>query len=255
MNTPKNVNGLGGQALAQFHEQVTGAIRATKDGNRIFFDKASFPWVSSIESKWSIIRNEYDRIARALDLLPGIEEISKSQHSLSNDKRWKIFPFFAYGYESRHNGDRCPETLKIVRQIPDVRAAMFSVLQPGKEIRPHTGAFCGVLRFHLGVKIPPSQCGISVGGQTVSWKEADGFVFDDTHLHYAWNKSSETRAVLLVDFARPLEERLSAINQRIINAMASNLVDDVDTHWEAWEANYGQAFDQILDHQHDKFRS
>jgi len=227
--------------------ELISAIRASKDGTRAFFDH-SLAWVAQVESGWRVIRDEFERVSRALQLLPGLEEISKSQASLTTDRRWKVFPLFAYGVAIKKNQERCPETNRIVRMIPGVRAAMFSILQPGKEIPPHEGAYCGVLRYHLGVKVPEpeTRCGISVGGQIAHWRNGQSLIFDDTHRHYAWNHSTEDRVILLVDFARPLEKRLSMINEAVINTMTRELVDGAPERWDAWETRFGRRFDELI---------
>jgi aspartyl/asparaginyl beta-hydroxylase (cupin superfamily) len=239
---------LGTELLSTWRAEVVRAIRATQDGNKVFFDDRAFPWAKEIESRWQSIRAEFDQISRALNLLPGIEEISKSQYGLTRDRRWQIFPFRAYGIEYFKNNLRCPETAKAINLIPGVRAAMFSILRPGKEIPPHEGIYCGVLRFHLGVKVPnpETQCGISVGGHIAHWKEGRSIIFDDTHPHTAWNHSGEDRAVLLVDFPRPLPSHLSLINARMIDGIGkSQLVEHSDQNWQDWENTYGADFDRI----------
>ncbi|MFG3701739.1 aspartyl/asparaginyl beta-hydroxylase domain-containing protein [Micromonospora sp. NPDC047620] len=44
---------------------------------------------------------------------------------------------------------------------------------------------------------------LGVGNQTRRWHEGSIFVFDDTVEHEAWNRTGETRTVLLFDFLRP----------------------------------------------------
>ena len=49
----------------------------------------------------------------------------------------------------------------------------------------------------------PPDCALRVGGQIHEWKEGRCVTFDDTYLHEAWNNSSETRVVLIVDSWNP----------------------------------------------------
>jgi len=42
-----------------------------------------------------------------------------------------------------------------------------------------------------------------VGGMTVEWRVGEGFVFDDTIEHEAWNDSDELRVVLIIDLWPP----------------------------------------------------
>jgi beta-hydroxylase len=42
-----------------------------------------------------------------------------------------------------------------------------------------------------------------VGDETRTWQEGKCMVFDDTVEHEAWNKSDQSRVVLIVDFKAP----------------------------------------------------
>ena len=78
----------------------------------------------------------------------------------------------------------------------------FSVLKPGAHIPPHTGVVNVRLVCHLPLIVPP-DCGIRVGSETRGWKEGECIVFDDTFEHEAWNKSGQTRVVLIFDIWNP----------------------------------------------------
>ncbi len=230
-------------------EELIQKIRCTHDGRKTFFSTDAFPWVTQVEAHWQAIRNEVDSLLMALDLLPGFEEIQTEQYQLSQDKRWKIFPIFAYGYWLKRNMERCPETTKAIKMIPDLRAAMFSILQPQKELPSHMGNYCGVLRYQLAIKVPKQErlCGISVGGQEVHWQEGKSLIFDDTHMHHAWNRSGEDRVVLFVDFNRPLPIPLNEMNNRVIaNIGQSHFIDNAIQQWDAWELAHGDKLDEWL---------
>jgi beta-hydroxylase len=93
--------------------------------------------------------------------------------------------------------------------------AMISILAPGKHIPPHRGPYKGVLRFHLGLLIPgpPGACRIRIDTETRPWVEGRSLIFDDSFEHEAWNDTGSLRAVLFVDFVRPLPFPLSLLNR------------------------------------------
>jgi beta-hydroxylase len=230
-------------------EQLIRGIRRVEDGQKTFFDTSLFTWAQELESQWLIIRSELDRLLTALDLLPGFEEIQAEQFHLTKDKRWKVFPLYAYGHWLEKNEKRCPQTAKAIRKIPGLQAAMFSILQAQKELPPHTGNYCGVLRYHLALKIPKPEtlCGIRVGEDTVHWTEGKSIIFDDTHLHSAWNRSGEDRVVLFVDFTRPLPSPLREPNDRVIDAIGkSGFIENANHRWETWENTFGEKLDRLL---------
>ena len=99
-----------------------------------------------------------------------------------------------------------------------MKTAMFSILAPKKHIPEHRGMWKGMLRYHLGLIIPwpPGSCRIRVGQDIRTWDEGKSLVFDDSHLHEAWNDSDQYRVVLFVDVVRPLIFPLSLINRSVI---------------------------------------
>jgi ornithine lipid ester-linked acyl 2-hydroxylase len=231
-----------------FLEEFEKVIRA-HEGQKTFFDPDSFPWVKEVEAHWPAMRQELDRVLAAVDLLPGFEEIQTEQTALTQDGRWKIFPLYVYGQWIEANERRCPESARALKKIPALQAAMFSIMQGQKELPPHRGVFGGVLRYHLGLKVPSpaSQCGICVGGDYAHWEEGKSLIFDDSHLHHAWNHSKEDRVVLFVDFTRPLPAKLSTINENLINSLSkSAFIENAPQQWARWEDKYGQALDQAL---------
>jgi beta-hydroxylase len=152
--------------------------------------------------------------------LPNFQDISPEQRELTNDAGWKpfFFFFFGYGLRSERNSARCPQTVKALQMIPGMVSGYYSILAPGKKPPPHRGPYNGVLRFQLGLQIPASDstCAIRVGKQTRSWTEGGALVFDDTYPRAAWNRTDQWRAVLFVDFLRPLPFAPRQINRLMI---------------------------------------
>jgi len=80
--------------------------------------------------------------------------------------------------------------------------AFLSRLRPGTHIPPHHGATNTRLICHLPLVIP-DNCAIRVGNDTRRWKLGELIVFDDTVEHEAWNRSDQTRIVLIFDVWNP----------------------------------------------------
>jgi len=228
---------------------VEQQILSAENGGERFFKIKDFPWAKDIEQAWVGMRKEMDLILLALDLLPAFGEIRIQEKRHSADKRWKIFPLYAYGHWVLENTVRCPNTTAALKGIPGLQAAMFSILRAGKELELHRGPYNGVLRYHLGLKIPKPeiQCGISVGGEIRNWYEGASLIFDDSHLHEAWNRSSEDRVVLFVDFTRPLSGELRKLNDEVIeNIYKSDWVTQSAKRWGDWESIFGREFDRLI---------
>jgi ornithine lipid ester-linked acyl 2-hydroxylase len=188
------------------------------DGNCTFFETQDFPWVRTVEDNWTIIRKELDALLEHKEEIPNLQDVSPEQSAVALGESWKSFFFYGFGQKIEQNCARCPQTAGIVTKIPGLKMAMFSILAPKSYIPPHRGPYRGLLRYHLGLIIPPpvSSCRIRVADEIRSWKEGRSLIFDDSHDHEAWNDSDCHRVVLFVDFVRPLPFPLSLLNRLMI---------------------------------------
>jgi len=103
------------------------------------------------------------------------------------------------------NARLCPRTVEIVRGIPGVLAAFFSILEPGKSVPAHEGPSYTYLRYHTALKVPAHDPpSIRVKDRHYTWKEGQSLLFDDSWEHEVYNESDGVRVVLIVDFLRPV---------------------------------------------------
>jgi beta-hydroxylase len=214
-------------------------------GDSVFFTNDQFPWSYELEANWQIIRQELDQVLPYAEALPNFQDISPRQGKIADDDRWKTFFFCAFGYKSQKNCDRCPETAKLLEKIPGMKVAFFSILAPGKHIPEHRGKHKGIIRYHLGLKVPQPRenCRIRVADQIAYWEEGKSLIFDDTFLHEVWNDTNDYRVVLFLDIERPLRFPLSWVN-RSINSLVglSPIVQVAKGNHESWE----QQFEALL---------
>lgn len=222
-------------------------IRWTRNGRRTFFETADFPWVTHLEQNWSAIRRELDSVMTKLELIPNFQDIQLEQRRITMDDGWKTFFFCGYGAKHDKNIERCPETHRLLASIPGLTTAFFSILRPGKKLRRHRGPYKGVLRYHLALKVPAraDECGIKVGQDVRHWQEGKSLIFDDTHLHEAWNGTDEVRVVLFVDFVRPLPWVLAILNRFTLDLIGkTTFVQSAVRRLEAWEEMFGEELDR-----------
>ncbi|ASW03740.1 MULTISPECIES: aspartyl/asparaginyl beta-hydroxylase domain-containing protein [Burkholderiaceae] len=128
-------------------------------------------------------------------------------------KRW---------YFNDEETDRYPVTAAVLRDADVAETAMFSVLRPGGKILPHCAPWNTRLTLHLGLSIPP-DCEIRVADEVRAWKSGEVLAFDDSFEHEVWNRSSESRAILLVDVWHP---DLTPVERAILEPMLKLLDDD-----------------------------
>jgi beta-hydroxylase len=175
-------------------------------GDATFFELERFPWVAHIEENWEVILGELQGVLADREALPNFQDISKDQIEITDDDRWKTFFLYGYGFEAKLGVEMCPRSAALMREIPGMTTAMFSILSPRKHILDHRGPYKGVLRYHLGLIVPQdaAACRIRVGEDFRHWEAGKSMVFDDTFNHEVWNDTDETRVVLFVDVLRPL---------------------------------------------------
>ncbi len=177
-----------------------------------YFPLALFPWMEALESQTTAIRDE---LRAALLAGQGREAVygtaAEAQAGLRGARGepvWDGIYFYRHGARKDENCARCPHTASVLDRLPLVRIrehapeAMLSVLTPGSHILPHRGVTNTRAVAHLPL-IVPEDCALNVAGELHAWKEGRGVVFDDTYEHEAWNRSSETRVVLIADVWNP----------------------------------------------------
>ncbi len=165
-----------------------------------WYDVSEFEQVALLESSYETIKRE---LLYILSQNRGFNEQPAIDKYIVRGGTWESL-WVKDGYKNlAENWEMCPETKRIVDSIPRIgESAAFSVLGPGARIHPHCGIVNFRLTMHLGLIIPDG-CEFRVGGESHYWEEGKCFVFDDSFIHEAWNRSEELRAVFIVDLWHP----------------------------------------------------
>ncbi len=192
-----------------------------------FYERSEFPWLPELESATQAIGQELLDILRedAGGFAPYIhygEHLPLDQwRELNNSTRWSAYHFYEQAKPVLERRHRAPATIEAVSRLPQAAVAlrspcaMYSALTPRTRIPPHTGVANFRLVSHLPLVVPPG-CGFRVGGETREWRVGEGWVFDDTIEHEAWNDSDEPRYILICDVWSP---RLSPEERTAIAAI------------------------------------
>ena len=160
----------------------------------MFYDANEFEFTAPLRARWHVIYREYLAVQDRL-----IDWVERELYG----EGWQVYGLFDFphGRPIAGNIERCPLTAALVeRHVPRHGAAGYSVLRPGTRIQPHAGYPGAFLRCHLGLRVPQGDCGLRVAGETRGWREGEVLVLDDRVEHEAWNRTSEDRVVLLIDF-------------------------------------------------------
>ena len=224
-------DGLG--AIFARAEQA-GWIAPTPTFIRDYHD--DYAGLAELEAGHADVRRECEALLRVRSRMVDVENLagkytSGGIHAIA----WKAFMFKSHRF-IEPNCALAPRTAELLRNVPGLYTAFFSVLDGGQYITPHWGYWKGFLRYHLGVLIPDNNaegaCWLRVNsnladnarrdkalverGEKYYWKEGEGVMFDDTLLHDAKNGSSDVRVVLWLDLRRKLPPYLSALNTMLL---------------------------------------
>lgn len=236
------VHGIGANLLWKFEKIIS---RYSIIGDKPFFEREQFQWVPQLEANWKIVRQELDEILKYRDHLPNFQDISPDQvYRLSADDLWKTYFLYGYGKKAEKNCKICPESTRIVEQIPGLKTAFFSILLPGKHIPEHRGAYKGFVRCLLGLKIPEprEKCRLRIYNEVRYWEEGKCMIFDDSFPHEAWNETDDIRVVLFIDVVRPLRFPMNLVNQLVIKIIASTpFVRDANRNQKYWDERLEKA--------------
>lgn len=199
-----------------------------------YFDRALFPWYEALEDAWTGIRDEMEHaLEEDMGLVPflGTPPPGMGSSYLAGRgeaaARWDGLFFHRHGKRFAENCDRCPATEAALDAVPLVHIrghspeTLFSVLGPGSHILPHTGITNTRTVTHLPLMVP-RDCALNVAGEQHAWQPGRCVSFDDTFEHEAWNRSDQTRVILLFDVWNP---HLDAVEREAIAEFVATIGD------------------------------
>lgn len=191
-----------------------------------------YPRLRLLEEGYEEVREECEQLLEIKDKLTDTSKLggAYTQRGI-HVIRWKTF-LFKSGKFVEPNCELAPRTAAILRTIPGIYTAFFSILDPDQYITPHWGYYKGFLRYHLGVVIPNDNangdCYLRVNsdpkdnstrdpeavekGEVYYWRNGEGILFNDNYLHDARNGSDQIRVVLWLDMRRPMPFYLQLFN-------------------------------------------
>ncbi|CCH32919.1 aspartyl/asparaginyl beta-hydroxylase domain-containing protein [Actinosynnema sp. NPDC047251] len=190
-------------------ERAPTYLHDEQEPTRLFFpgisalpwhDTAGLGWVRAVEADFPLIREEFSALRQ--------EDVPFAPYEDAYTKElgwrgWDTFSLYRNGVVDPEAANRCPNTLAALDKTPHgPRDGMFTVLNPGVHITPHTGGVNLLLTCHLALVVPP-DCHITVADDRRTWTEGRCLLFDDSFIHEARNEGTEQRCVLLWDVWHP----------------------------------------------------
>lgn len=211
---------------------------------RTYYPRELLPWYAELEAKTSVIRDELHAVLQeSQNLEPFLGDKIKDRPDMlaafgSDRATWDAYFFHRHGKRYDEHCARCPQTAAALDVLPLARVrnhspeALFSVLRPETHILPHRGVTNIRVTSHLPLIVPP-DCAIRVGGEIHAWQEGRCVTFDDTMEHEAWNKSGETRVVMIFDCWNP---DMSEIERLAVTDLVEAIGDFIEAcRWNAPE--------------------
>jgi aspartyl/asparaginyl beta-hydroxylase (cupin superfamily) len=224
----------------RLRHRVSAVIaRSSRVGDGPLYRPALFPWIETLEARWEDIRAELAAVLEKQAAIPPLASISPDHRRIAPPGKWKSFFLHGYGYRVEENCRRCPVTAALVAGVPGLNSAFFSILAPGTHIPRHRGVTKAILTAHLGLLVPPgrAECRMQLADETVHWQEGRTLVFDDTYHHEVWNDGDRPRAVLLIQFRRPVGPLGRVVGGLFLAGIRhSRFVQDGRASLEDWEA-------------------
>ena len=182
-----------------------------------FYPRELFPWLAELEAATPMIQAELAALptARLDEFAPYIQIPADAPvnqwEALNHSRRWSSLFLWKDGERQAAVCEACPQTTALLERLPMAHqadfapTAMFSALEGGAHIPPHTGSTNTRLLCHLPLVLPgPAR--FRVGNETREWKLGQAWVFDDTIEHEAWNDAEALRVILIFDVWNPYLE-------------------------------------------------
>jgi len=202
----------GSESLQATASALNDVLSAHCTGGKIasFTPDEVLPWASSMRAAHPEIYRElltYETREEGA-MSPPFGALDPAQLTLTRGECWRTLWLVVYGRRAAAT-EHFPRTMELL-SATSVTTAMFSILEPGCSIGRHSGENKAVLRYHLGIEVPPTtdetlELRIDHPERRLkfSWANGSDLLFDDTFSHEVVNtRAAGRRVVLFVDVPR-----------------------------------------------------
>ena len=174
-----------------------------------------FGWTQILREHYTEILEEVQQFQMEQERDVSFGELTP-HYDFGTGAGWNVVLLRCYGADSESVLSHFPTTAQLLDQVGsevDIQYAMISILEPGKSLEPHRGHYRGVLRYLLGLSIPPHSTNdlqLRVWPDSeleeleiTTYSNGSDVIFDDVNLHQVYNHINQTRIALFIDFVRP----------------------------------------------------
>jgi hypothetical protein len=170
-----------------------------------WLDARDYPICALLEAHYPAILAELERVLHLRLWVPWKERPYTPASAIPGaigegaEPHWRLFGLYLRGRPIERHCRLCPETARVLAQVPRVTKAAFACLEAGAVIEPHIGHDPHNDRAHLALIVPPGDCAMRVGGELRGWDPGKATIFRDNQIHEAWNRTPSHRYILIVD--------------------------------------------------------
>ena len=177
-------------------------------------DLARIPWSSAVREQWMTVRDELDTALDAGVRFPHNDDLVGAEQGAEGT--WFTSVLSWYGRWPAATCDRFPRTTEILREVPGLQIAGFTVLGGHSHLPGHQGPSKS-LRYQVGIRVPEptGSCRLRIGDSTVTWADGEHTAFDDRTYHEAWNDSDDARYVLFVQVGWPVSGPIGTLHRAV----------------------------------------
>lgn len=179
-----------------------------------------FPAAAKLRASWMDIRAEGWKLFETYQP----EHYFNNYHvDVGNEdmKDWTVIPVKLFDNTHPEYRLHTPVLSQIIDECPQIRSAIFSIMEPGKIIQPHSDPYDGTLRYQLALDIPEGDCYLHVNKEKYFWVEGHDVIFNDALEHGAVNNTDSRRMVLLIDIARPYDQPVfKLLNETVLKILS-----------------------------------
>lgn len=223
--------------------------RITND--KIFYTTDDYTEMKLVEDNWKTIQDEIPNFDKNKDY-PMRDKAAWNNNkgdtlfeSLKNNKtwvkgwwddvEWYQFPLVYHNKVIGNADTICPQTIKLLQQIPSIQIAGYAILLPKTKMPVHTdatGKKYSSMAVNMGLKSYDSYLYVKDDNNFQSKKHGDGnlIIFDSTNEHYAENlDDNNIRVILYMDFKTNtiFGKKIGMEDQKIILKMHKELREGV----------------------------
>lgn len=171
------------------------------------WDKKKFDFVQELENNYNIIKDELLNLKNE-NKTNGFQQYKNSNDLGATDiGHWNVFYFILHHLEFAENIAKFPKTMDIINNINEptlFKHSLISCLSPNSHIIGHNGPTNKKLRVYFPILLEENSNILRIDQETITLKEGECIIFDDSFNHEAWNKSKiKSRFVLIFDIYHP----------------------------------------------------